>query len=142
VTKTVLVEILLECSELQSLYDVLSPLGESTAVEKRIADCEAILDYLRVRFVEANCKHQESGMAILRQDRQGTESPIDVQQTRAELKTMDDQALLRYGTVLKYICAAEASLQDLPLDECVVRLDEARTEWRKRFGQSVIAGSV
>jgi hypothetical protein len=142
VTKTVLVETLLECSELQTLYDALPPMEDTATVEKRIADCEAILDYLRARFAEANREHPETARVIPWKGRQKSEGSIDMQLNRSELAAMDDKALLRYGTVLKYICAAEASLQEMPLDECVARLDEARIEWCRRFGRSVIAGSV
>jgi len=127
---TLLVETLLESADLQRLYDLL-PVGTATAsgVEKRIAECEAILDYLRRRFSELNPSYPEP-------------ESVGCEAIRTELAQMSDFALLRYGTVLKYICTAEANLADMPLDECLTKLHEARREWDRRFGTGVLAGSV
>jgi len=128
---TLLVETLLECDDLRDLYSSL-PIGgaEALAVEKQIDDCEAILEYLRRRFSHLNRSYTE------------TESNIGCHVVRPELEHMSDFALLRYGTFLKYICAAEANLADMPLEDCFTKLYEAQQEWHRRFGASVLAGSV
>jgi hypothetical protein len=128
---TLLVQILLESADLQRLYDLLPVEAETArAAERRIADCGAILDYLRRRFSELNRFYLEA------------EPNIGCEAFRSELARMSDCDLLRYGTVLKYICTAEANLADVPLDECFVKLYEAQREWHRRFGGSVLAGSV
>ena len=66
----------------------------------------------------------------------------NTEHAEAELASMDDMALLRYGSALKYIVCAEAGLQDIPLDVCRAKLREAQIEWRQRFGESMIADSV
>ena len=128
---SLLVETLLECEELQQLHSVL-PVGGATAgaVENQIADCEAILDYLRQRFSELNRAYLEA------------EPNITYDAERPELGRMSDCALLRHGTLLKYICTAEANLADMPLDECFAKLYQARKEWERRFGAGVLAGSI
>ena len=139
--KTVLVETLLKCQELQLLYGSLPQGAESTRVKRQIAVCEGILDYLRERYAGLNCGRSGDEPA------QGTliavpASGLDLQKNRAELAGMDDLSLLRYGTVLKYICAAEAELADLPAVASQTLLREAREEWRRRFGQTVIGDSI
>jgi hypothetical protein len=129
--RTLLVETLVECSELERLYDSL-PSCETADIEKRISKCHAIVDCLRARFLEL----QDSSEAAIEN------APAVSEQHRAELAKMDDCALLRYGTVLKYICTAEAGLADMPLDDCVAKLREARIEWRRRFPNSAITESV
>lgn len=129
--KTLLVETLVECEELHRLYGALPAAAATSSVAERISDCEAILDYLRRRFAELNQSAPPVECEV-----------IDLQAMCAELARMNDSALLRHGSVLKYICAVEASLADMPLGECRARLNEARKEWRKRFGGSVIAESV
>ena len=116
---------------MQQLHSVL-PVGGATAwaVENQIADCEAILDYLRKRFSELNRSYPEA------------EPNIRYDAEHAELDRMSDCALLRYGTLLKYICTAEANLADMPLDECFAKLYQARKEWQRRFGTGVLAGSI
>jgi hypothetical protein len=129
VAKTLLVDMLLECEELRRLSDSLPVCKQREDIENKITDCQAILDYLRARFVDLNPRYSKL-------------SSIDVEQTRADLVAMTDLALLRYGTVLKYICAAEASIVDLPLDQCDANFHAAQEEWRRRFGTSVIADSL
>jgi hypothetical protein len=142
VPKTVLVETLLECEELQLLYGSLPQGAESTRVKRQIAVCEGILDYLRERYAGLNCGRSGDEAAA-----QGTliavpASGLDLQKNRAELAGMDDLSLLRYGTVLKYICTAEAELADLPAGTSKTMLREAQAEWRRRFGQTVIGDSI
>ena len=140
--RTVLVETLLECEELQQLYGSLPPGGEAARIKRQIAVCEGILDYLRERFVGLNCGRSTYDTAALEAQIVAPDPGVDLQKNRAELAGMDDLSLLRYGTVLKYICAAEAELADLPAVASEALLREARAEWRKRFGQTVIGDSI
>lgn len=140
--KTVLVETLLECEELQTLYGSLPPGMEAADLKKQIGDCEAILDYLRARFMELNCGRPEHGAAAHGAAIEAPNSGVHTRKNRSELAGMDDLSLLRYGTVLKYICTAEAELADLPAAAGEALLREARTEWRRRFGQTVIGDSI
>jgi len=132
--QTLLVETLLESANLRQSRDLVPSCGE---VGERIAECEAIVDYLRRRF---SCHLWEEVEA--RETIGEAESSIDVGTSRAELASLDNVSLLRYGTVLKYVCFAEAELADLPLDTSLALLKEARAEWRKRFGKSAIAESI
>jgi len=142
VPKTVLVETLLECQELQLLYGSLSQGVESARAKQQIADCEAILDYLRGRFARLNCAYSEEEAEATGTRAVAPNPRVDLQKSRAELAGMDDLSLLRYGTVLKYICTAEAELVDLSAVASAALLSEARAEWRRRFGQTVISDSI
>jgi hypothetical protein len=139
--RTLLVEKLVECQQLQLLADSL-PVCQRADVEQRIADCEEILNYLKERFAELNRGFSElyaaSSASFCREA-----CASDAEELQAdELAGMDDAALLRYGCVLKYIVSVEASLQDIPLDASRARLREAQIEWRRRFGKTVIADSI
>lgn len=145
-TKTVLVETLLECSELELLYDALPCGAERSAAEEKIRACTDIIDYLLERYADANRDSsgsvaEASEGAFHKIDFATDVRPIDVH-ARGELSGMDDLSLLRYGTVLKYICAAEANLAEISLEVSAERLRQAREEWRRRFGATVIAESI
>jgi hypothetical protein len=134
--RTLLVEKLVEREELQSLYDCLPAGEEPECLERLIADCERILLYLMDRF--SNLNHQYSNL-----DKTIPAAPgrAGDEQTNSELRAMEDTALLRCGSVLKYICTVEAGLQDVPVDESVAKLRLAQAEWRRRFGNSVVRES-
>ena len=136
--RTLLVEKLVEREELQFLADAL-PVCERAGVEQRLADCEEVLNYLKDRFAERNEAYSLRAAPPARLCRA---SAADAEQLQSELASMDDVALLRYGSLLKYIVCAEACLQDLPLDACRAKLREAQIEWRRRFGKSVITDSI
>jgi hypothetical protein len=129
---------LLEHRELQRLRDFMPPCAETESIEERLADHEAVIDSIRRRFVELNRSYLADGAA----DQGKSEPFIGVLRTRAELAEMEDEELLRYGTILKYICVVEAKLLDLPLDESEALFHEARAEWHRRFGDSVISDSL
>jgi hypothetical protein len=161
VAKTVLVETLLECSELELLYDALPCGAERSAAEEKIRVCTNIIDYLLERYADANRDSSGSSaeatsafhkidLAIGARpiDAQPVDvepidvGPIDMRRGRGELSGMDDLSLLRYGTVLKYICAAEADLAEMSLEVSAEKLRQAREEWQRRFGTTVIAESI
>ena len=133
----ILVETLLECRELQRQCDSLPPSAETESIEERLAQHEAIINYLQACFAELYRRNLEADAPIPSK----IKAPIDVDKTRAELAAMDDGSLFRYGTILKYICVVEANVLELPLDESEALLQEARAEWRRRFGDAVIAES-
>jgi hypothetical protein len=138
---TLLVETLVEFSALQRLYDSLPSCSDTVVLQKRIAEAQTVLDYLRTRFTNLN--EGFSAVAAEPAPRSaGSAPPIDVLRTRSELTEMDDSTLLRYGAVLKYICSAEAELLDLPLETSVALLRETRAEWLRRFGKSALAQSI
>jgi hypothetical protein len=134
----ILVETLLECHELQRQCDSLPPCAETESNEERLARHEAIINYLQACFAELNRRYLEADAVVPAK----IKAPFDVDRIRAELANMDDGALLRYGTILKYICAVEAKLLDLPLDESEALFQEVQEEWRRRFGNTVIAESL
>jgi hypothetical protein len=133
VVRTMLVEMLIKCDELHRMHDVLAPCLTKTDLEEKIADCEAILKYLEERFTQLHRGYSElyahSPAAFGREA-----SAAEVGERQPELVAMADEALLRYGTILKYIVLVEASLQDAPLDTYRTKLREAQMEWRRRFG--------
>lgn len=139
---TLLVETLVEFSALQRLYDSLPCCCDTADLQKRIADAQAVLDYLRTRFINLNVRGSEAGTAEQALAFAESNFPIDVRRTQSELAAMNDSSLLRYGAVLKYICSAEAELQDLPLGASLALLRETRTEWQRRFGKSDLAESI
>jgi hypothetical protein len=155
VIKTVLVETLLECSELELLYDALPCGAERSVTEEKIRACTDIIDYLLERYADAN--RDPSGSVAASCDSVFHKidlsidasvdpcidaPPIGVRRGRGELSGMDDLSLLRYGTVLKYICSAEANLAEMPLAVSAEKLRKAREEWQRRFGTTVIAESI
>ena len=137
--KTLLVETLLERDELQHLHNFLPVCEKRSGIERRLAVCEHILEYLRTRYVELN---RDFTWGDTRTQRSCGTTSIDAHKIRAELATMNDSTLLRYGAALRYICSVEASPMGMPLDASLVTLEEARREWQRRFGNSVLAGSV
>jgi hypothetical protein len=134
--KTLLLEKLLECDELLAIYESLPPSQERARLEKQRADCERIVCYLMERFASLNHRFANLDQVPL------SSGPADAKRTQEELSQMEAPALLRYGSVLKYICAVEASLQDMSLEECTSRLRLAQVEWRRRFGNTVLADSI
>ena len=139
--RTLLVETLLESMELQKLLDSPPRCAQTVGLKKQTAECGAIVDYLRARFVALNPACSES-VAIPTTSRTEHKWSIDVCETESELACMDDLSLLRYGTVLKYVCSAEAELLDQSLDQSLVLLFEARLEWRRRFRGTAIEHSI
>jgi len=135
---TLLVEKLLECQELEQLYDCLPPGEEQASVARRLADANQIIEYLRERYIALN--GARPAVASLGG---GKPSPIDVEYTRAEMAKLDTGALLRYGHVLRWVCTAEADLApDHTLEVNEALLVEARREWRRRFSGRVNEDSV
>jgi hypothetical protein len=136
--KTLLAEKLVENEELWVLQDGLPRWWEKERLrlKKRRADCEEIICYLMDRFRDLNDTYD------YRNFKPTACASANIEAERQEIQAMGDSALLRYGAVLRYICSVEADLQDLTLDECVARLKLAQIEWRKRFGKTVIGGSV
>jgi hypothetical protein len=136
--KTLLAEKLVENEGLRVLYDSLPRCWEEERLrlEKRRADCEEIICYLMDRFRDLNHTYD------YRNFNSATYSSAKIEAERPEIQAMGDSALLRYGAVLHYICSVEADLQDLSLEDCVARLKLAQIEWRRRFGKTVIGGSI
>jgi hypothetical protein len=133
---TLLVETLTESQDICALYDTLSSGPERERLEKRQAVLDRIIRHLLEKYVCLNQNFANLDIA----------TPITPPTTKLaleerELRQMQDSVLLRYGAVLRYICAAEVSTQDMPLCESVEKLRLAQAEWRKRFGESAIAES-
>jgi hypothetical protein len=62
---------------------------------------------------------------------QFTSNEIDVDELRARLQKMTDEALVRFGRAAAYMCSPQANYNE-PRQVFVVQLEEARTEWRRR----------
>lgn len=133
---TVLVETLLECNELNQLYDATPSWQDRSDLRDKIAAAEEILDYLRSRFIDANRSFSDCV-----QDRLFSSPQKLPDETGIELSSMDHLSLLRYGTVLKYVCTAEAETLEMPLDASKAQLQQARAEWQRRFGNTAISQS-
>ncbi len=134
--KTLLVEKLIESHKLSTLSESLPACEERERLEKQRADCERIISYLMERF--ANLNRQFSNLDS------GPVDPalIDVKSTEEELRKMEGPALLLYGSSLRYVCAAEASLQETPLAVLTARLGLVQVEWRRRCGNSILADFI
>jgi hypothetical protein len=133
---TLLVEKLIENRELRALYEALPDRAERERLDKRRLDCERIVQYLMDRFASLNRRYspvESEGRFV---------SETTAASVEDEVSEMNDAALLRYGRVLKYICCAEAELQDMPLEECEAKLRVAQAEWRRRFGNTILRDSV
>jgi hypothetical protein len=133
---TVLVEKLLESEELQVLSEALPDSITRERLEKRRRDCENIIHYLMDRFASLN--ERFSRVESEHRFAAAETGPL----VQDEVRAMNDAALLRYGRVLKYICCAEAELQDLPLEECKANFRLAQAEWQRRFGSTILEDSV
>jgi hypothetical protein len=133
---TLLVKQLMETEELRALYEALPNTIERERLERRRLDCERIVQYLMDRFASLNQQYS----------RIESEPRFAAAETGAlaqnEVHAMKDAALLRYGLVLRYICCAEAELQDMPLEECRANFRLAQAEWRRRFGNTILKDSI
>jgi uncharacterized protein YjiS (DUF1127 family) len=56
----------------------------------------------------------------------------DLEQLRARLSQMSDDALRRFGASARYMCSPEANLGKPPRMAFSVQLAEAVAEWRRR----------
>ena len=129
----ILVEQLVERNKLRRKYDA-SACPQKRRGEEQIRDCESIIKYLMRRFDSHShdCSHANAEICSAALD--GSEY--------AEIHAMNDAELLRYGSALRYICIVEAGLQDMPLQECQAKFRQAQTEWRRRFGNSILRDSM
>jgi hypothetical protein len=60
------------------------------------------------------------------------DGPINLEGIRAQLRSMNEDALLRYGRSASYMASPQASHGRKPLEAFVVKRREARAEWRRR----------
>jgi hypothetical protein len=130
---TIVVEQLVERNKLRRKYDG-SSLSQKRRWEEQIRDCESVIKYLMQRFDPHShgCSHANAEIGG---------APLDDPES-AEIHAMNDAELLRYGSALRYICIVEAGLQDMSLQECQAKFYLAQTEWRKRFGNSILRDSI
>jgi hypothetical protein len=133
---TLLVEKLIESSELRALYEALPGRAERESLDKRRLDCERIVQRLMDRFASLNRRYSP----VESEGRFASETAAA--SVEGEVSELDDAALLRYGQVLKYVCCAEAEPQVMPLEECEAKLRVAQAEWRRRFGNTILRDSV
>jgi hypothetical protein len=61
---------------------------------------------------------------------------IDIDQLRARLRGMTDAQLRRFGKAARYIVSPYANGRKPPQSAFVIQLEEARTEWRRRYSKS------
>ncbi len=66
------------------------------------------------------------------------ENHIDLEQLRARLRKMSDEALLHWGRCGVRLCSAEFNRGKPARQVFVIQLEEARAEWRRRKGQAEI----
>jgi hypothetical protein len=130
---TILVELLVERNKLprECAASARSP---ERRWEEQIRDCESVIRYLMQR-----CDSHRHDCSDANADT--CPAPLDGPEY-AEIHAMNDAELLRYGSALRYLCIVEAGLQDMPLPECRAKFRQARTEWRKRFGNSILRDSI
>ena len=76
----------------------------------------------------------ESGIRI-------TES-FDIENLRCRLRTMNDAELLRFGQAAKYMCSPRANMGKPQRWEFVIKLEEARKEWKRRNPKLPLADSI
>jgi hypothetical protein len=128
---TLLAQKLAESHELEMLYRRVD-VHEQAQVEARQIECQKVIQHLLERFAQLN-----------RNAEQPSSGPcIDVEGNREEMRGLSDAALLRYGTVLKYICTAEASFQAETHEQLNAKLQLAREEWHRRFGHTPTRDSI
>jgi hypothetical protein len=60
------------------------------------------------------------------------EDLIDLEQLRARLRKMSDEALLHWGRCGVRLCSPEFNRGKPPRQVFVIQLEEARAEWRRR----------
>jgi uncharacterized protein YjiS (DUF1127 family) len=56
----------------------------------------------------------------------------DLEQLRARLGRLSDDALKKFGASARYMCSPEANMGKPPRQAFVVQLAEAAAEWRRR----------
>jgi hypothetical protein len=64
------------------------------------------------------------------------DTTVDRRELRASLRKMTDNELRRFGRAAQNRCSPEANRGKPPREEFVIRLDEARAEWKRRFEPS------
>jgi hypothetical protein len=57
---------------------------------------------------------------------------LDVEGLRTRLRNMSDDELREFGKAARYIVSPTANMGKPPLPTFVLRLEEARAEWRRR----------
>ena len=60
------------------------------------------------------------------------EAGLDLEQLRARLRAMDDEALRRQGKAAAFLCRPEANHGRAPRETFVLQLVECRAEWKRR----------
>jgi hypothetical protein len=66
--------------------------------------------------------------------------PIDVEELRERFRRMTDEQLLGYGKAAAYMRTPKANLGNPPREVFLIKLREARTEWRRRKSVNATGG--
>jgi len=70
----------------------------------------------------------------------GTDNQIEVLRTR--LQKMSDQELMQFGQAAKLMCLPGANLGEPQHQMLIIKLEEARKEWRRRNPDLPLADSI
>lgn len=62
--------------------------------------------------------------------------PFDIEQLRTSLRNMNDAELVRYGKAARFMCSPAAHFGKAPRQEDLLKLEEARAEWRRRHAST------
>ena len=65
------------------------------------------------------------------------DSPLDIEELRARLRRMSDEALKQFGAAARYMCSPQASTGQPPRQAFV--LEEAIAEWPRRHPKAPVA---
>ena len=58
---------------------------------------------------------------------------VNREELRSRLRRMTDNELRRFGRAARNMCPPEANRGNMPREEFVIQLEEARAEWKRRF---------
>jgi hypothetical protein len=61
-----------------------------------------------------------------------TSEAVDLDELRTRLRKMTDADLIAFGNGARYMCSPKANLGKPPRQPFVIKLREARAEWRRR----------
>jgi len=67
---------------------------------------------------------------------------FNVDELRAQLRKMDDVKLCEFGKAARHMTAPRANLDQAPLQDYVIQLQEATAEWRRRHPKNWQSESV
>jgi hypothetical protein len=72
----------------------------------------------------------------------GTDNQIDLEALRTRLQKMSDQELMQFAQAAKFMCLPGANLGEPQHQMLIIKLEEARNEWKRRNPDLPLSDSI